>query len=77
MNEKLEWIRLKKKLDYITDLDPLILNIEGIFNLPENLKIAEDNGSVPDKNIPFNFGFEQNKTTLITVINSDKRLNNK
>lgn len=46
MNEKLEWIWLKKKIEYITDLNPFTLNIEGIYTLPENIKIAEDDGTI-------------------------------
>lgn len=50
INEKLEWIRLKKKLETMNDLNPLTLNIEGIFTLPEGIKVTEDDGRVPQKN---------------------------
>lgn len=47
INEKLEWIRLKKKIEYITDLNPLTLNIEGIYTLPINIKVKDEDESVP------------------------------
>lgn len=46
INEKLEWIKLKKKIEYICDINPLTLNIEGIYTLPEGIKVAEDDGTV-------------------------------
>eukprot|EP00347_Sterkiella_histriomuscorum_P004332 403360849 len=42
LNEKLDWIRLKKKIEDITDLDPSSINIESIFNLPSNIKVKDD-----------------------------------
>ena len=47
INEKKEWIRLKKRLDFMSDLNPLTLNIEQIYTLPEKIKVAEDDGSIP------------------------------
>ena len=48
INEKKEWIRLKKRLDFMSDLNPLTLNIEQIYTLPEKIKVAEDDGSIPE-----------------------------
>jgi hypothetical protein len=48
VNEKLEWIRLKKKIEFITDLNPLTMNIETIYTIPETIKVADEDGSVPE-----------------------------
>ncbi|CDW79524.1 UNKNOWN [Stylonychia lemnae] len=43
--EKLEWIRLKKKITNFDELSPLTMNIETIFSLPQEIQI-NDQGKI-------------------------------
>lgn len=45
ISQKLEWIRLKTKINNIADLNPLTLNIEQIYTLPTDLQVT-DNGHI-------------------------------
>ena len=49
LSEKLEWITLRKKLTNITDLNPLTLNMEQIFNLPKDIQVT-DEGTISIQN---------------------------
>ncbi|CDW75714.1 UNKNOWN [Stylonychia lemnae] len=44
LNEKLEWVRLTRKIEYLSDIDSLTMNIETILNLPLELKLQDLNG---------------------------------
>jgi hypothetical protein len=37
---KPEWVRIKKKIGSIVEIHPLTLNIDNIFNLPNNIKVV-------------------------------------
>ena len=42
VSEKLEWIRLKKKLTNFEDLNPLMINIEAIYTLPCEIEVTDE-----------------------------------
>ena len=68
MNDKLEWIRLKKKVETMSDLNPLTLNIETIFTLPETIKVTDDDGTIPPKN-PFKEEIrKQREADIISIV---------
>lgn len=50
ISEKLDWIRLRKKITNIADLDPLTINIEQIYSLPADIQVT-DEGRVERPNI--------------------------
>jgi len=50
ISEKLDWIRLRKKITNIADLDPLTINIEQIYSLPADIQVT-DEGHVERPNI--------------------------
>ena len=37
---KPEWVRMKRKIGSISEMHPLTLNIDNIFNLPSNIKVV-------------------------------------
>eukprot|EP00347_Sterkiella_histriomuscorum_P013263 403365389 len=42
ITEKLDWIRLKKKITNFEEISPLTISIEQIFTLPSDLKLNDD-----------------------------------
>ncbi len=42
VSKKLEWIRLKKKITNFDDLNPLLINIEGIYTLPSTIEVTDE-----------------------------------
>lgn len=42
ITEKLEWIRLRKKLTNFEDLNPLTINIEAIYTLNHEIEINDN-----------------------------------
>lgn len=42
LSEKLDWIRLKKKVTNISDLNPLTINIEQIYTLSPDIEVTDD-----------------------------------
>ena len=40
--EKLESIRLRKRVDNLEELNPLMMNIETIFTLPNDIEVTDD-----------------------------------
>lgn len=54
ISEKLDWIRLKKKLTSFEELSPLNINIEQIYTLPQDLKINDDGTFMKNLTVPNN-----------------------
>ena len=39
---KQDWVRMKRKVNHLSDLHPLTLNIETIFNLPLDIEVRDE-----------------------------------
>ena len=42
LSMKLEWLRMKRKVNNLSEMHPLTLNIDAIYNLPPDIKITDD-----------------------------------